>query len=397
MSRLYIFARMVHSVSHLRNTQDPDRVFASRANFILTLACLLDRMKPFPTDPHLPESSYEAIFMKLAHSAVVVCLFVSISLSGLGQSTQHAFLWTSQYGMKDLGSLGASSYAQSINVYGQVAGYFVTQVGDLHAFRWTPKGGMKDLGTLGGNFSVAWAIADSGVVVGSSSNSAGAAHAVAWTPAGTIVDLGTLGGTSSEALGVNDKAGVVGDSSLTGDTAYHAFLLSRAGHMQDLKTLGGTSSSANSVNAYRVVVGNSATSTGDEHAFLWTSALGMQDLGSLGGTSNAIGINDLNHVVGFSVLTGSSPFHAFWWTKTAGLQDLGTLGDFSANSDSFAVNNSDQIVGYSFTDSTNSVYHAVIWQGINHTISDLGTLGGSNSMARAINAAGQVVGSSDIN
>jgi len=151
------------------------------------------------------------------------------------------------------------------------------------------------------------------------------------------------------------------------------------------------------VNVLRVLVGNSTTSSGDERAFLWTKAGGMQDLGTLGQTSNAIGINDLEHVVGFSVFTGGSPFHAFFWTRSAGMLDLGTLGDFGANSDAFGINKSEEIAGYSFTDHTNSIYHAVVWRGKIHQATDLGTLGGKNSTAFAINASGQVVGWSDVN
>jgi probable HAF family extracellular repeat protein len=78
------------------------------------------------------------------------------------------------------------------------------------------------------------------------------------------------------------------------------------------------------------------------------------------------------------------------------MQDLGTLGDSGANSDAFGINKSGEIAGYSYTDNTNSVYHAVVWRGNSHTISDLGTLGGSNSTGAAINSSGKVVGWSDI-
>jgi probable HAF family extracellular repeat protein len=90
-----------------------------------------------------PEFDHE-VNMKFNLSAAALLLVVFLVIPTLAQqSTQHAFMWTQKSGMKDLGSLGASSYAQSINISGQVVGYFVTDLGDLYAFRWTAKGGMK--------------------------------------------------------------------------------------------------------------------------------------------------------------------------------------------------------------------------------------------------------------
>ena len=172
--------------------------------------------------------------MQIYLSAVVLLLVVFLQGSTLAQQpTQHAFIWSQKSGMRDLGSLGANSYAQAVNTSGQVAGYFVNNLGDLHAFRWTAKAGMKDLGTLGGNFSVAWGIDDSGVVVGSASKSSGAVNAVLWTETGVIKDLGALGGSSSEARGINNDGDIVGDSSTKGDSATHAFLKTGSGRMRE--------------------------------------------------------------------------------------------------------------------------------------------------------------------
>jgi probable HAF family extracellular repeat protein len=257
-----------------------------------------------------PQIDHE-VSMKFYLSTVLLLMFLVVPALGQ-QPTQHAFMWSRESGMKDLGSLGASSYAEAVNASGQVAGYFVTSLGDLHAFRWTAKDGMKDLGTLGGNFSVAWGIDDSGVVVGSASRSSGGVDAVLWTAKGVIKGLRTLGGSSSEARAINKKGDIVGDSSTKGNIATHAFLKIGSGRMRDLGTLGGASSSAGAVNVYRVVAGNSITADGDDHAFLWTKTSGMQDLGTLGQISDALGINNLSQVVGYSVLTGGSPFHAFF-------------------------------------------------------------------------------------
>src|ERR1700712_4524429 len=70
------------------------------------------------------------------------------------------------------------------------------------------------------------------------------------------------------------------------------------------------------------------------------------------------------------------------------LTDLGTLG--GTDSVATGINDAGQVVGTSLTAS--NVHHATIWNGT--TARDLGTLGGTESFANAVNKVGEVVGSS---
>lgn len=67
--------------------------------------------------------------------------------------------------------------------------------------------------------------------------------------------------------------------------------------------------------------------------------------------------------------------------------DLGTLGGTS--SVAAGINDLGQVVGYSYTNG-DADQHAFIYS--NGVMTDLGTLGGDNSQATAINASGEVVG-----
>src|SRR5262245_56234276 len=172
---------------------------------------------------------------------------------------------------------------------------------------------MKDLGTIGGSSGEALGIHNRGEVVGQT-NINGISHAFVYS-GGVMHDLGTLGGTLySSAYAINDTGEVVGASEITGNTDYHAFLYN-AGVMMDLGTLNlgpgpFNDSVATAINKEDQVAGY-AFNSNTTHSFLYSNGV-MTDLGTLGGaTSAAFGINDSGEVVGDSQTTGNAANLAF--------------------------------------------------------------------------------------
>jgi probable HAF family extracellular repeat protein len=148
-------------------------------------------------------------------------------------------------------------------------------------------------------------------------------------------------------------------------------------------------------------------------AILWGQVGSITDLGTLGGNQSiANAVNNRGQAAGVALNTipdayastgvfyvaGATQAHAFRWTKSQGMQDLGTLG----GTDSIAVltNERGQIAGWSFTNTTvNSTtglptLDPFLWG--NGTMLDLGTLGGTFGRTFSLNNRGQVAGTSNL-
>ena len=231
--------------------------------------------------------------------------------------------------VKDLGVLPGQVYsrANGINATGQVVGFSGLQRDstESRAFMWTSQTGMIDIGTLGGGYAQAYAINDAGSITGASqTQSAGPVaitHAFIYQPmclsCAPMRDLGVLGGFSSYGMAINSYSHVAGYSTInSNDGRVHAFLHD-GNKMIDLGSLGGKGrdtdvSVALGVNNLDQVVGYSfLPGVGgmplQRVAFLWRPNMGggeMINLNKLLETKarnylliSAIAINDHGQIV----------------------------------------------------------------------------------------------------
>ncbi len=232
------------------------------------------------------------------------------------------------------------------------------------------------LGDLGDGNSLANAINASGQMAGGSYDTAHRQHGIRWSPAGQLADLGLLG-TDSLCTGnaIDGSGAVAGFSGDVGLTDLRAVLVPAGGLAGTMATLGSLTSPL-----------ATAENQGD---FL------PGDAGS-----EATGLDGKGTVVGYSYTTDATGnlLRAFYWTAAQGMVALPLpTGTSFLTSSAAAINAQGVIVGRVSHGSSHDGSRAVRWvvaDGVAGEPKNLGTLGGSSSEARAINAAGQIVGNS---
>jgi len=237
-----------------------------------------------------------------------------VGASSTATGGTDAFLWTLDHGLADLGSLGGNySSGLGVNAEGIVVGASTDSGGTVHAFLWSRHTGMRaitgassdclatgvndwiqvvgdctsaelgttafiaeggrqliTLGGLGGPFAVAWAISNTGLIVGESALPSGVHHAVEWRGArARAVDLGTLGGQASFAYAVSD-AGEIAGAAEDASGALHAVRWNVAGVIADLGIAGDAASVAYGINNGGATVGGAIESDGRSSAVVWT-------------------------------------------------------------------------------------------------------------------------------
>jgi len=214
----------------------------------------------------------------------------------------------------------------------------------------------------------------------------------------TLTDIGNLGGYyGGYATAINSRGEVVGLSDVTHDIEEdtdHAFYWSQSTGMIDLGTFY-KNSAASGINRSGTVVGGTDSDGNpfETLGFQWTKTGGMRSLHGISVyVDNASDINDAGQEVGTGWVVRGEVLHAYHLTGFV-LEDLGTLG--GKNSYAEAINATGQVVGFSNTPTSGVLDgHAFRWEE-GSGMKDLGTLpGDSFSGANAINKSGVIVGGS---
>lgn len=280
-----------------------------------------------------------------------------------------------------------------------------------------------DLGTLGGPESQATYVNDLGQVVGRSTTADGHERVFFWAD-GVMTDVGTLGGTASRTLGALPSRGlgngghVIGWSATSGSDVSNLFLWHQ-GTMTDLGPLetpearfigiAWVNASGHVVRGTQVFRGGSfidlpmddAVAINDagvvagmldiNRLAIWDGS-SLTDAGNLGvedGFLIVYGINEAGYVTGRATSPSTGQQVAFLWDGNV-LDELATLGSTDQRgAQPYDLNEAGDVVGTSRN--PDGVSRAVLWS--SGTLTELPTLGGTSSQARAINDAGQIVGS----
>jgi probable HAF family extracellular repeat protein len=255
-----------------------------------------------------------------------------------------------------------------------------------------------DLGTLGGTYARAYAINNSGQIVGVSKPAAGGERATYWEPLSpTTWSIRQLGEAPSElqsgAAGINDAGVIAGWTyNLGADGITQGDPVRWLSGTSAPENLGSQGSEAGGINLAGQILG-SMTVDGMTHGFLWENGV-VTDLGHLGGgQSQGFRINSSGDIVGYSRVI---PFpdgrtRAVVW-KARVIRELPPLPGGTRDAFAYNVNDAGVIVGQSPTAAGQA--HAVRWvpsagEPSGYRIEDLGL---GLSLARGINNNGEIVG-----
>lgn len=294
---------------------------------------------------------------------------------------------------------------------------------------------ITDLGLLpGGIYSSAYAINDSGTIVGMAYDAAGSLKTVQWQNGEISIIPGLSPSAASVPDDVNDAGEISGRQQVFSGGIYYGIYWDPQNNAFALEGIPGGLS--NLVRAHAINASGQIAGMGQQgppnywgHAAVWLNDSFQTDLGFMGGGnfSEAYGINDLGEVVGVAAIANTN-MHAFLW-KDGQFTDLSTWSGGGASSTAYAINNAGTIVGLNanvasiwkngavsalpmppgvsaFTPAIDindasdiiatgskgfPIEVGVLWR--DGEPIDLGTLpGGTISRARRLNAAGEIVG-----
>ena len=218
-----------------------------------------------------------------------------------------------------------------------------------------------------------------------------------------ITDLGTLGGKRSVALGLSHLGEAVGFSE-TREGKHHAFLYT-GGMILDLGTLGGADSFAYKISNAGLIIGRSQRADGQYRPFITTVGGPLFDPSTISdylnnSFSTMTGISS-SSIVGYTEIDSDESVkkvkdnhrgkhkRAFVYAHDNMVVDLGTFGGNDAIA--VAVNDSNQITGYYTMGAHGGAYAAFLLSSGGRVV-DLGRLNGYVPIPVDVNNSGQVLG-----
>lgn len=274
-----------------------------------------------------------------------------------------AVRWDASRSPSNIGMLAghANAEAYAINNSGQIVGYSEDANGARHATYWDGVGGIIDMHSAmsAGGSSIPWDINDNGLVVGQASINPGLPKGFVWEVGTSGQVAGGLDGyMSSRNLGVNNDGVIVGSSFFFGDPddAHRATPDGRGGWSSvQIGPAGYEFVVAHAINASGMTVGYTTynSSTPGWNAVVFDGDTDVIVLGTLPNldTSEAYDVNDSGLVVGQAFDGSGMGYDPRAWAWSNGVMtDLNDLlapgSEFEILLGATGVNNNNDIVGF---------------------------------------------------
>lgn len=247
----------------------------------------------------------------------------------------------------------------NMNAAGDVVSTLFSRIaGEPSVVEWSPPDyGMRVLPKAQGSTTFAKAISDAGDILGMEVSQDGSkGNGVIWTSGGLFVRLATKtpgGKGSAYPIDINSHAVVVGKIQIRGDIPIgRPAVWLKPQVIQVLNRPLSADDLATAVNDSDMVVGYAATGEQNSvHAFSWTRGVGVRDLGDLpGGKDYSIAndVNNSNQIVGYGYSDVGQ--RALLWDADGSMHDLGDLPDTPSDIGYFAtrLNNLGEVLGSTF-------------------------------------------------